>query len=64
MMPYRVYCLDRYSRIGLADWIDANSDDEAVAKAHAMKNGAIKCEVWQEKRLVATLKSDLLDPAP
>jgi hypothetical protein len=41
--------------IGFADWIKADSDEEAVAQARALKPDAQKCEVWQEKRLVATL---------
>jgi len=62
MPSYRLYCLDGAGRISLADWIEAASDDEAVATARTMEHGARKCEVWQGDRLVAKLDShDLAD---
>jgi hypothetical protein len=55
MPSYRLYCLDGAGRISLADWIEADTDEQAVASARAMEHGALKCEVWQGNRLVAKL---------
>jgi hypothetical protein len=63
MASYRLYCLDGAGRISLADWIEADSDEDAVAKAGAMKNGAQKCEIWQLNRLVARINGGRLEPA-
>ena len=57
MASYRLYCLDGIGSIGLANWIEANSDEEALAAARLMTAGALNCEVWQGKRLVAAWKS-------
>ena len=58
MIAYRLYCLDRMGRIGLAEWIDADDDLGALAQAQAMKNGAIRCEIWDSQRLVAVFGAD------
>ncbi len=58
MATYRLYCLDAVGRISFADWIEAAGDAEAVAAARDMKNGALRCEVWQDHHLVARLDSD------
>lgn len=55
MITYRVYCMDGEGRIHLADWIDAKDDVAALQQARALKRDAIKCEVWQKDRLVASL---------
>ena len=55
MVAYRLYCLDGDDRINLADWIDAADDNEALAQARELKNGAIRYEVWRNDRLVARL---------
>ena len=39
----------------MADWIDALDDGDAVRQAQDRKRGALKCEVWCGKRLVATI---------
>lgn len=57
MADYRFYCLDA-DRINLADWIEADSDDEAIAKARQMRPDAQKCEVWLKQRLVAKLSAE------
>jgi hypothetical protein len=69
MASYRLYCLDGLGHISLADWIEASSDDDAVAEARRMKIGGSKCEVWDGKRLVARLGAQELSgtdrgPAP
>ena len=55
---YRVYCLDGAGRISLADWIEAENDQEALACARSLKDGARRCGVWQGIRMVGTF-SDL-----
>lgn len=55
MGDYRLYCLDGAGRISLAQWIEANSDEEAIALVREMKPDALKCEIWQGPRLVARL---------
>jgi hypothetical protein len=54
---YRVYCFDRAHAIVTADWLDAATDEEAVAKARARGFGT-KCEVWEHSRLVASLQDE------
>ena len=54
---YRIYCYDGAHKIVTADWIDAESDEDAVAKAHAAGFGS-KCEIWQDQRLVAQLVAE------
>jgi hypothetical protein len=55
MAEYRLYCLDGLGHISLADWIEAEDDVDAVKQARKMKDGALRCEVWHGKRLVARL---------
>ena len=57
MPDYRLYCLDGEGRISLADWIEAETDEEAIEKARTMQHGARKCEIWQRRRLVKTLNA-------
>jgi hypothetical protein len=55
MEDYRLYCLDGAKRIQrAAEVIHAASDEEAVAQARAMAK-PMPCEIWQGRRLVATL---------
>ena len=55
MAAYRLYCLDGAGHIGLADWIEADTDEDAIAKARNLKPGAHRCEIWLGQRLVAKL---------
>jgi hypothetical protein len=57
MADYRLYCLDNAGRISLADWIEADTDDEAIEKARERQQGARKCEIWERRRLVRTLNA-------
>ena len=54
---YRIYCFDSQLRIVTADWIEAASDEEAIAKAEAAGFGS-KCEIWDGRRLVAELDAE------
>ena len=51
---YRIYCFDDARRIVTQDWIEAENDEEAIAKASAQGFGT-KCELWDGDRLVAQL---------
>lgn len=55
MATYRLYCLDGVNKVASAEWIDAESDDDALAAAEQMRGGRL-CEVWQNSRLVARLE--------
>ena len=58
MAAYRLYALDGAGRINLADWIQAENDEEAIAKARKIEHGRAMCEVWLNNRLLCTLRSD------
>jgi hypothetical protein len=51
---YRLYCLDGAGKITDAEWIEADSDDDAVRAARDMKK-SVRCEVWQRTRFVARI---------
>lgn len=55
MADYRLYCIDSNGQIGLADWIEADSDEMAVLIALSAHPDASKCEIWHKSRLVGTL---------
>ena len=57
MSDYRLYCLDRDGQITLAEWIEADSDEEAITRARELRPNVYKCEIWQKNRLVAKLNS-------
>jgi hypothetical protein len=58
MATYRLYCLDPAGRISLADWIDAETDVQALAKARESRPDAHRCEIWLKDRLIARLSND------
>jgi hypothetical protein len=64
MASYRLYCLDGAGHISMAEWIEAATDEEALARAKVLKNGALRCEVWDGNRLVGSLLQDDLSPKP
>ena len=55
MPTFRLYCLDGAGHIDLAEWIEASSEEDAIAQARAMRPEATKCEIWQKDRLIAKL---------
>jgi hypothetical protein len=55
LQDYRLYCLDRAGRLGLAEWMEATDDGDAMRQAREQKPDALKCEVWQGRRLVAAI---------
>jgi hypothetical protein len=60
MSDYRLYYLDADGRIGLADWIKASDDHDAIRQARTLKHHARKCEVWKDRRLVAHMDAQCL----
>ena len=54
---YRIYCYDGGNKVVTADWIEAASDEEAIARAVATGFGS-KCEIWYGRRLVAQLDGE------
>ena len=52
MADYRLYCLDGAGRIGSGEWIEADSDEAAIALVKAKKLN-VRCEIWDRGRLVA-----------
>ena len=57
---YRVYRLDRRKHVVEVEWVTAESDDEAIAIARAMKSSGLR-EVWIGDRLVATITVNTTD---
>ena len=57
MSDYRIYCFDGVDRVWAADWIQAASDADALESACSISE-AMKLEVWQGPRLVASYSRD------
>jgi hypothetical protein len=53
---YRYYCLDGTGHLHSADFFHAASDEDAIAQIEAKHPEAL-CEIWQGKRLVATVSA-------
>ncbi|MFL6829449.1 MAG: hypothetical protein ACJ8D5_02365 [Sphingomicrobium sp.] len=51
---YRIYRLDRAKHVLEAEWVTAETDDQAVAAARALKGSGLR-EVWMGDRLVAAI---------
>lgn len=61
MASYRYYCLDGSGHVSLADWIEADTDEAAIAQVQAMMPALSRCEIWQNKRLVAKITSESVE---
>jgi hypothetical protein len=55
MSSYKLYCLQSQGNLHFAEWIEARDDAEAILIARKLKQDTLKCEVWQDRRLVAVL---------
>jgi len=53
---YRICFYDGARDTVMSDWIDAATDDEALARAQSF--GFTKCELWDGHRLVAELDGE------
>ena len=61
MAHYRLYTMDAPGILGLEE-ILADSDEDAISKVRETKRSALQCEVWEERRLVVSLRRhDLAD---
>jgi hypothetical protein len=54
MPEYRLYCLNRHGGFSTSHEIEAKDDQEALARAEAMKL-PVPCELWEHGRMVARL---------
>ena len=54
-ITYRVYCFDIDRKAVSADFLNAATDQEAIAKTREAGFGS-KCEIWEGERLVAQLE--------
>ena len=54
---YRVYCYDGELMTLKGHALKARTDEEAIAEVRAGDFGS-KCEIWEGKRLVATLEAE------
>ena len=54
---YRIYCYDGTLMTLSGHTLKAGTDAEAIAEVEAGDFGS-KCEIWEGKRLVATLEAD------
>lgn len=65
MICYRVYTLDEWGRIGFAEDFQAESDEQALWLASDVSPRARRRELWEGRRLVATVDGEawVLDPA-
>ena len=56
MQTFRAYLLDASGKIIWGDWIEAATEEEAIAKAHELcSEGAPTVELWQGPRPVAEI---------
>lgn len=51
---YRYYCPEVDGALHAGDWVDADSDEAAIALITARHPGT-HCEIWQGSRLVASV---------
>jgi len=56
MQTFRAYLLNDKGKIIWGEWIEAVSEDDAIAKAHALcKEGAPTVELWQGAHQLAEI---------
>jgi hypothetical protein len=58
VVAYRVYFLDGVNRFMRAEAIEAASDEDVVRQARPLMCEAIKCEIWDQHRVVARVSVD------
>jgi hypothetical protein len=67
---YRCYCLDQQGHVGLAEWIEADTDDEAIlessrnAAAHAHVRSVEREAPGREDQSRRSLGADLASMDP
>lgn len=58
MENYTLFCLDKAGLDVASQWIEAASDDEAIALARNKARHAAKCELWLRNRLVLSFQCE------
>ena len=62
MPTYRAYLLNKAGKIVWGDWIEADDEATAQARAHELcSQGAPMVELWQGPKLVAEIPCDSRD---
>ena len=56
---YRFYCLDGVGDLHLAEWFEAENDENAVSLIEEMGPDG-RCEIWQGNRLVVEISPERL----
>lgn len=56
---YRYYRLDGVGHLEGAEWFEAENDENAIALVSS-RHPDDKCEIWQGKRLVASISPNRL----
>ena len=54
MIDYRLYCLDPQGKIQSAEWLTADSDQQALVKARELGKTS-PCELWERDRFIASV---------
>lgn len=57
MVMYRVYRVDGLGKFTAAEWIEADTDEQALSIAHEMCH-AVGCEVWEQGRFVGRVAAN------
>jgi len=61
MATYRLYCIDGDGRIAKGEWLEADTDEEAIGKAKALRH-PLPWELWLEQRQVAKIPAQKPEP--
>ena len=64
MTEYRVYRLDGVSGKTSTEWIEAQTDEEAVSRVKFDMRTTIRCEIWRGNRVVKRLEVPLTQAGP
>ena len=62
MPAYRVYHLDGAGRVDSAEWLEATSDEKAVAAALESPMKAVSAELWQGNRRLVCFNHNGITP--
>jgi hypothetical protein len=59
LVAYRLYRLDGAAKIISADWVEADSDEDAVRQAQE-RAGDGRFELWDRQRLISSFRNGAL----
>ena len=57
MAMYRVYRVDGLGKITAAEWIEADTEEEALSIARELCH-SVACEVWHRDRLIGKVRAN------